>query len=200
MVQDFRAYSDTDLLRIVRAGDERAFGEFFARYWPPMFLHAMRMLQDEAVCQDVVQESFLAFWRRAPQLPLDTRVEAYLYRIVRNRIVKIIAEEKQRSDLLADFSRATPLVEEASDAHVYESELIALINDEVGKMPRRMQEVFRLSRTENLKHREIAERLGISGHTVKSQLNNALRRIKVRIGVLLVMLSFGLGWLFLFTQ
>jgi len=192
MAGDFREYSDSDLLRIVKAGDERAFSEFFARYWPPMFLHAMRMLRNEETCQDVLQEAFLAFWRRIPELPLDTRVEAYLYRIVRNRIVKIIAEEKHRSDLLADFAKTINLAGETSDSHVSESELIALINDEVNKMPSRMQEVFRLSRNENLKHQEIAEQLGISGHTVKSQLHNALRRIKIRIGLYLLLLFFSL--------
>src|SRR5690606_31891264 len=124
--------------------------------------------------------------------PLDTRVEAYLFRIVRNRIVKIIAEEKHRLDLLADFTRTINFAGESSDSHVSESELMALINDEVSKMPSRMQEVFRLSRNENLKHHETAEQLGISGHTVKSQLNNALRRIKVRIGLYLLMLFFSM--------
>lgn len=189
-MEDFRGYTDTALFESVKVGNEQAFAEFFARYWPPMFLHAMRMLRDEAICQDALQEVFLAFWHRAPHLPADTRVEAYLYRMIRNRVVKTIADEKQRTDLLADFIRTASMEEAPSDARVNEADLIALINDEVSKMPARMREVFYLSRNENLSHREIAERLGISGHTVKAQLNNALRRIKGRIGIYFFLLYF----------
>lgn len=189
-MEDFRTYTDTALFENVKAGDERAFAEFFARYWPPMFLHAMRMLRDEGTCQDVLQDVFLAFWQRASELPTDTRVEAYLYRMIRNRIVKIIADEKHRTDLLADFAADETRGGVTSDARLNERELIDLINDEVSKMPPRMQEVFNLSRNENLTHREIAERLGISGHTVKAQLNNALRRIRGRIGTYFFLLYF----------
>jgi len=189
-MEDFRGYTDTTLFSSVQVGNEQAFAEFFARYWPPMYLHAMRMLRDEAACEDVLQEVFLAFWHRAPQLPADTRVEAYLYRMIRNRIIKVIADERQRSDLLADFIHTVNLEGLPSDASIKEADLIALINDEVSKMPPRMREVFNLSRNENLSHREIADRLGISGHTVQAQLNNALKRISGRIGVYFLLLYF----------
>ncbi len=189
-MEDFRTYTNSALFERVKAGDEQAFAEFFARHWPPMFLHAMRMLRDEGTCQDALQDVFLAFWQRAPELPMDTRVEAYLYRMSRNRIVKVIAAEKHRADLLADFAVDETVYSLASDARLNERELIDLINDEVGKMPPRMQEVFNLSRYENLSHREIADRLCISGYTVKAQLNNALRRIRARIGSYFFLLYF----------
>lgn len=187
---DFHGYNDTMLFNCVRKGNARAFSEFFARYWPPMFLHALRMLRDEDSCQDALQEVFLDFWRRAPELPEDTCVEAYLYRMIRNRILKIIAGEKQRAELLDNFMRTSGTLEATADAGIREAELVKIINNELDKMPPRMREVYDLSRNKNLNHREIAERLGISVNTVKVQLNNALQRIKKRISIHFLLLYF----------
>jgi RNA polymerase sigma-70 factor (ECF subfamily) len=67
-----------------------------------------------------------------------------------------------------------PTIESQIDAKALE----AAIGEIVGRLPGKMREVYRLSRSENLSYREIALKLGISEETVKKQVYNALRIIR----------------------
>ena len=62
--------------------------------------------------------------------------------------------------------------------------VLRIIENEIANMPGKMREIFELSRKSHLSHREIAETLGISEKTVKNQVNNALKILRTRLGLL----------------
>jgi len=61
--------------------------------------------------------------------------------------------------------------------------LADLIEKEIQALPSKMRQIFELSRKQYLSYKEIAEQLEISEHTVKSQVSNALRILKLKLGV-----------------
>ncbi|MNH46718.1 RNA polymerase sigma factor [compost metagenome] len=58
-----------------------------------------------------------------------------------------------------------------------------MIDREIASLPPKMQEVFLMSRKDNLSHKEIADKLGITEPTVKKQVNNALKTLRVKLGL-----------------
>lgn len=71
--------------------------------------------------------------------------------------------------------------------HYIAKELAQTINNRVGELPHKMQKVFVLSRYEHLSINEISESLNITPRTVKNQLSNALKILRTRVGMLLVL-------------
>ncbi|RYE13029.1 MAG: sigma-70 family RNA polymerase sigma factor [Sphingobacteriales bacterium] len=72
----------------------------------------------------------------------------------------------------------------STDHKVRESSLAAIIEKEINELPEKMREVFVLSRKHHLSHKEIALQLGIEETTVKRQISNALKILRVKLGLL----------------
>ncbi|MNL17944.1 RNA polymerase sigma factor [compost metagenome] len=70
------------------------------------------------------------------------------------------------------------------------NELTRLIDKEVSALPQKMKEIFEMSRNQELSHREIAAQLNISDHTVKKQINNAIKILRPKITSLLAGIPF----------
>src|SRR5690606_34289574 len=101
---------------------------------------------------------------------------------MRNLMIRKISRGKLQSeylDSIADFERSG---ESQTDYRVRESQLRNLIEKEISALPEKMQKIFRLSRTEHLSHAEIAERLGISEMTVKTQVKRAIKVLRGKLG------------------
>lgn len=173
-------FSDSELTVLLKQGDRLAFTEIYNRYWAEMYFHTFRMLKDEDSSKDVLQDVFSTLWLKSATLNAYTKLSGHLYIAVRNRVFNLIAQNKVRSDYLSsvagfitDISSETSLLDE--------KQLLEIVEEEIRNLPPKMKEIFELSRKDNLSHKEIAEKLGISDQTVKKQIQNALKILKPKI-------------------
>lgn len=169
------------LLQKLRERSPKAFELVYNHYWPIMFSHAMRMLQNRDDAQDAVQELFIALHNHADNLEENSSIANYLYITLRNKILNTIRKQKywhEYVETLTDFAEQT-------NNHILETieekEVRGLIQEEINRMPPRMREVFEMSRYDNLTHKEIAEKLKISDKTVKSQVHQALKLLRSKL-------------------
>jgi RNA polymerase sigma-70 factor (ECF subfamily) len=176
--------SDEELLKEFQAGKTQAFELIYNRYKGLLYIHAYKMLQDEDEAKDVVQELFTKLYARAGILLLKTTFSAYLYTSVRNRILDIIAHKKIKTDYLASLEEFVHMGVYTTDHFIREKELAFQIEKEVSLLPEKMRLIFEMSRNANLSHKEIAAKLDISDKTVKKQINNAIKLIKVKLNLL----------------
>ncbi len=77
-----------------------------------------------------------------------------------------------------------------TDHQVRARELELLIQQEINALPPKMKAVFLLSRQAGYSHREIADEMGIAEQTVSKQITNALKVLKVKLGVISILLFF----------
>ena len=183
-------FTDLELIVLIKEGHEAAFAELYRRYKGCLYLHAYRMLQDKDEAMDIVQEFFANIWARRHTLVIPNTVNSYLYGAIRNRILNFIAHQKvvaRYTDTLNNYLEAgTP----ATDEKFLEKELISLIENEVALLPAKMRQVFELSRKYDLSHKEIATQLNISDKTVKKQVSNAIKIIRLKLKVSLLSMFF----------
>ena len=177
---------DEELVDLLRQHDEVAFSILYERYWILLFRHANHMLKDESLAQDVLQEVFISLWSNASFLKPQTNLTAYLYKATRNRVLNILAQDKLRDEHLQHFLLFMEQKVIIPDEKLREKELMSILETELKDLPDKMREVFELSRIEQLSHQEIAEKLNITKHTVKSQINNVLKRLRNRLKILLL--------------
>lgn len=183
-------FSDDELWYNLQNGDSEAFQVIYRRYWAILYKHALRMTKDEDEAKDVVQEVFAVLYQKSADLDLKTSLSGYLYSAVRNRILDAISKEKVKCNYLNSLEDFMVSGTTQADYLIREKQLAVAIEKEVALLPEKMRQVFELSRNAKKSYREIASELGISDNTVKKQISNALRILKLRLDTIIVFILF----------
>lgn len=186
----YRTYADAALVSLLTRGDHDAFTEIYNRYGELLYRHAHRILGDIDACNDVVQDVFLSIWAKHEQLNIHGALATYLYKAVRNKVFDHISHERV-AERYADTIRS--VVEEGlvmPDERMREKELLTIIEREKAKLPPRTRKVYELNREHDLSYKEIGLQLNVSEKTVKKQVHNALRIIRLKISSLLSLFLF----------
>jgi len=177
---EYKALNDSELTTLFQQQDRKAFEEIYRRYWHPLFLHAYHILDDEDEAQDIIQDLFVTFWNKPFVGQIHTSLKAYLYVMVRNKVLNHIRKNKINANFIQLLSTRLTEKDLNTVQNIELKELTALIDQEIDLLPPRMKQVFEMSRKEFLTHKEIAERLGTSEETVKKQITNSLKLLRVK--------------------
>ncbi|MGE8293880.1 MAG: RNA polymerase sigma factor [Sphingobacterium sp.] len=178
----YKVLTDSNLVSLLKQRDRNAFAEIYDRYSMMIYYKVNQMLRDENAAKDLVQDLFTSIWEKSDLIRDNVGISSYLYVASRNRVLNYIQRGKTKSDYLAEIGKYSLQVSDETLEKLDEKDLMLLITSEIAKLPAKMREVFELSRLEDLSHREIAERLNLSESTVKKQVQNALKILKVRLG------------------
>lgn len=189
-MSQYRSNSDEDLVRLLSRHDHAAFVEIYDRYAGLLYVHARGKLRCRETARDLVQELFTAFWKNRATLNLRGSLSAYLYTAVRYRVINAITRKNLEHAYLNAPEQLlhAPVENVQADHHLREQQLKRLIEAEIDQLPERMRQIFRMSRQEHLTHKEIATELKLSEATVKKQVNNALKVLRVKLRPLLSLL------------
>ena len=179
---NYKACNDTQLLGLLRSGDSMAYTEIYDRYALALLGHAYNKTRNRDEAKDIVHEVFTILWAKREVLQIDY-LAGYLFRSVRNIILNNIAHRAVQDKFIQSMEKFAAS-HEIPDHLVREKQLSAIIEQEMAALPPKMREVFVLSRKEHLSHREIAELLGISEQTVSKHVTNALKILRVKLGIL----------------
>lgn len=164
-------------------GDENAFIILYDRYSGPLYNYAYKKLQDKHSAEDVVHDVFMSFWHKRGVILTKAQLSSYLFSAVRNKAFDVFAHRKVKTKHLKSLQEFLELSQSSpADFKIRKLQLDDLIQKEIQALPERMREIFILSRHEQLSHREIAEQLDISKHTVDTQIKRALRILRTRLG------------------
>lgn len=179
----YSAYTDLELLSLLKEDDRHAFTEIYNRYKGLLFVHAFKRLKNELEAEDAVHDLFAKLWLNREQLTLATdNFSGYLYATIRNNVLTTISRKGYADKYFSGHWEGTSINNAETDYKIRESQLKEIIEKHVALLPKKMRIVFELSRNAQLSHREIAEQLGISEKTVKSQINSALNILRSKIG------------------
>ena len=168
-----------DLFLLIQQGDKDIFTDFYSSNFRKLILVADRYLKDTAAAEEVVQDIFLKIWEDRHSLESIKSIKAYLYRRVVNSSINYVNRQKnlERHHLQI----AEQLSEEMIDTDDERNELIVLLYQEIEFLPEKCQLVFKLSRLEGLKYRDIAAQLNLSEKTVENHMGNALKILRSRV-------------------
>lgn len=165
------------VLRLIE-GDEDAFCELYAAYKNRLIYFAMRFLKSREYAEDIFQDAFAVVWQGRRFINPDASFSAYLYTIVRNRILNQLRDlsnqDKLREQIL---SQAVNYTNETKD-EIIANDLRQFISRALLQLTPRQREIFRMSRERQMSHREIAEVLGISVNTVQESISISLRTLR----------------------
>lgn len=168
---------EKNVLKELRNGDAKSLKFLFDTYYASLCNYAFQFLNDYDMAEEVVQNLFVKIWEKRNTFEIEISVKNYLFRSVRNQCINLIQHEKVKQ-LHAQKIREALFADEASESYFLEAEMASKIESVIETLPEKRREIFRLSREEGLKYREIAEKLEISVKTVETQMGLALRALR----------------------
>ena len=161
--------------------DEAAFEQMFKTHFKRLHAYAFTILRDEIQAEEMVQQVFFKLWERNENLSLTGSISSYLYRAVHNESLNYIKHQKVRSNHQLNVAYSMKNEVEHPAKKIMASELEKKIHSALNELPEQCRTIFQMSRFDELKYREIADKLGISVKTVESQMSKALRLLRVKL-------------------
>lgn len=171
------------------------FSEMYLTYYLKLVRFAKEFVMLEEDAENITQDVFADLWERRDYIGEIENVNAYLFRLVKNRsldfLKRKISEQKYVECMRTSFEIELSLKLQSLDrfdacylTEGYDAEM--LIQSAINSLPKRCRDIFLMSRMEGLKYKEISERLGLSINTVECQMGIALKRLRRKLSICLV--------------
>ena len=181
ITRDAVEISDESLLARVASGDDDALGSLYDRFGRVSYGLALRILRDERLAEDAVQDAFIAVWRQAASFrPERANARTWVLTFVHRRAVDLVRREERR--------RAEPLEPESEPASGTAAEAAELrarreaVQRALAQLPEEQRRPIELAYYGGLSQSELAERLGEPLGTIKSRMFTGLKRLRELLG------------------
>jgi RNA polymerase sigma factor (sigma-70 family) len=175
---DLAQVSDEALVSLVASSDEQALAELYDRFGRVAYGLALRILRDEALAQDAVQEAFLGVWRSADRyLPERAKASTWILTLVHRRAVDLVRrEDRRRGEPLDDAPEPVALSTVEGEATLGFQRRV--VQEALKGLPADQREALELAYYGGLTQSELAERLGQPLGTIKSRMFMGLARLR----------------------
>ncbi len=165
------------------------FGRLFLRFKDKFISIACSFTRDRAAAEDIVTESFTAFWNGREHIELKSLPEAYVLQSVRNRCLNYMRDKAVRMRIEGDINSVSARAVEMEADILSEESISFLFRDEVQEifmnfmktMPDLTRKIFLASRMEGLTYNEIAERYGVTPRKVKRDIQKVLEIMRISL-------------------
>lgn len=165
------------------AGSKINFRNIFLAYFQPLFHLSHHYLADMDEAKEVVQEAFVKLWEMRENLNKDSNIQNFLFTMVKNNCLNIL---KRKQMLLKHHEKLKCMemhyqyesLSRIGNNYLEFDELREKIDLAIKNLPEHCRIVFEMSRFEELKNREIAEKLGVTQKTVEAHLTKALKILR----------------------
>ncbi len=154
----------------------------FSLYYARLCYFAFKMIGEREAAEDLVQEAFVKLWERQDDFTSELSAKTFLYVTVRNACLnRIRHEEVEKKYIKAHNSEEVE--EEKGLQQIIQAEVLGEIHNAIEALPQGCRQVLKLAYFEGLKNHEIAEQLGISVNTIKTQKARALQLLRLKLDI-----------------
>jgi RNA polymerase sigma-70 factor, ECF subfamily len=168
-----------DLVKLFKDGDMLAFDTIYKNYCHRLYGFVYKFLKQEEDTEEIIQEVFVKLWESRSKIDVNLSFESYLFTVTYNSTISMLRKRIHETKYI-DYVKSLQInynSDEVFDLIQYDQ-----INDRylelLEKITPRQKEIFLLSRSEGLSHKEIAQKLDISENTVKNHIVNTLNYFK----------------------
>jgi RNA polymerase sigma factor (sigma-70 family) len=164
-------HGDSDLIARCRRGEIKAQFMLYKKYSRAMYNIAIRVTNNRMDAEDILQDSFIIAFERLPDLLNNESFAGWLKRIVINRCIDQVRKNRMIFDNVDEDLPDSYDIEDEPDYTIDPS----VIHNSIRNLPAGSRAVLVLHALEGYKHREIAEMLGISDSTCRTQYRRAIK-------------------------
>lgn len=189
-MQKAESFSDLEIFRNFKNGDQSAFAQIFENYYQLLVVFAKKYLNDLDLSKGIVQDFFVRFYEKREEIEIKTSLKSYLYLSVRNTCLNYIEKKniqnRHHQNIQYTSTELSEEVAEKIETTEIEHEIFKHIED----LPDQCKRIFKMSRVDSKKNQEIADELKISKRTVETQISKALKILREKLTTHIKLLIF----------
>ncbi|RQO78145.1 RNA polymerase sigma-70 factor [Pedobacter sp. KBW01] len=170
--------NESELLAALAGGSERAFEKIYWHYVGRIHPYVLKMVKDELVAEEIVQEIFVQLWEKRALLSSVQHPTSYIFHMASSRTLNYLKKQSNHSRILMNYARLGSELVNATADDFDLKESAAIIEEAVAQLPEQRRLIFEMSRKQGMSNEQIADELSLSRQTVKNQLVHALKFIR----------------------
>ncbi len=175
------AITDKELMELIQAGDDKAFGVLVERFQDRLLNFVGRIVIDRETAEELVQETFLRIFNQKNSYTPEYAVSTWIYTIALNLARSELRKRKLRRFLSLDFIKEEADVELADKVNLKAMSLAPIIQRAIEKLPDDYKTAFILCDIQRLPYQQIAEVMRVPVGTVKSRINRARSMLRDKL-------------------
>nr|WP_321356356.1 RNA polymerase sigma-70 factor [uncultured Draconibacterium sp.] len=175
--------------------NETSLEKLFNYYYPRLYNFSKSILKIETGIDDILQEVFVKIWQNRKKIKTPNTFNALIFTITRNLLLNELRRQLNNKNAKEELKKLSLAKEYSLSQTIEFNELKERVDELIAELPERQKEIFLLSRSEGLSHKEIAEKLGIKPKTVEYHITLSVKHLKHKLGELGIM---SLLYLYLF--
>ena len=174
--------SNTELVRLLKRGDMKAFDIIYEKYSRRLYGFVFRYVKQDADTEEIVQDVFIKIWKSRTKIDVYSSFESFLFTIAHNAMVNLL-KKRVTEQKYVKHVKSLQIVNESYELtdEIHYKELEQKFLGLLDELSPRQKEIFQLSREEGLSNKEIADKLGISIQTVKNHLVTTLSFLRNKL-------------------
>jgi len=173
----FAHLSDEALVSLVDRRNERALAELYDRFGRTAYSIAYRILREQGLAEDAVQEAFLAVWRTASgYMPERGKASTWILTLAHHRAVDLVRREERRRTEPLDGAREA--IGDSTEEIAWLGLQRERVREALARLPDPQREAIELAYYGGFTQSELADRLGEPLGTIKSRMFAGLNRLR----------------------
>jgi RNA polymerase sigma-70 factor (ECF subfamily) len=166
----------------LNAGEVVALEYLFHHYYDDLCRYTKVFTKDIAIAENIIQDLFVYIWEHRETIEIHISFESYLFQASRYKALNYKRDNSNKIDKLTLLKeKYNGKVSVSADEAFEFKELNQIVSNAIDLLPDRCRQIFRLSRTDELSYREIAELMNISVSTIDNQVHTAIKKIKTHV-------------------
>lgn len=166
-----------------------SFNDIYLSYQDKFIRFALFYVSNRQVAEDIVTDSFMNYWESRNRLPADTNIPAYILTCVKNRCLTFLRDARLHEEVLLGIKELEEWkiqlkissLEACDPFELFTAEMQELVNRAINSLPAKTKQIFVMSRLEELSHKEIAAKTGLSTKSVEFHLAKATKILREKL-------------------
>lgn len=156
--------------------------ELFEMYYSRLVYFSAQMVGCQETAEDIAQEAFIKYWNQKSDIaPHPLAIKNYLYSTVKHASLNVARHQRVKANYAAGLSDNLTASEENLENAIIHAEVLAQLHSALSTLPANCQRISRMCYLDGMKNQEVANELGISVNTVKTQKQRALQLLRLRL-------------------
>lgn len=171
----YHLYDDDCLAALLQEGNGEAFDAIYHRYHAALYRNILSVTKDAAAAEDLVQDTFIAFWQKRGSIDGKRSLAGWLFVISYNLSVNWLKRRTVHAKAVEYLATLAP--DPGETAGEYEPQM-ALVEQAIAQLPAQKKRVLELCKLEGRSYAAAAREMNISSHTVKEYLSLAMKSVR----------------------
>jgi RNA polymerase sigma-70 factor (family 1) len=171
-----KPFEDIELIIRLQNDEVSAFDTLYWKYHSAIYANVLKLVKDEATTGDIVQEVFLTLWEKRLLLDTSQSVAGWLFVVSYNKSVTLL-KKSLRETRTQKSLQASSLNYIDEDIYLADAQW-EIVEKAIGRLSPQKRKVFELCKMQGKSYTETAAELGLSRHTVKEYLSDAVAFVK----------------------